>query len=1215
MQRPSFSIYDASAGSGKTYALVKEYLKIILVAKKNDAYRNILAITFTNKAVHEMKSRIVGSLSEFAKDEPSSKAQDLMQDLAVDTELSIIEIKTKSQQIIKHIIHNYAAFDISTIDKFTHKVIRAFAHDLNLPMTFEVTLDTENLLIEAVDAIIAQAGEDETLTKLLIDFTMEKTDDDKSWDISREILDTGRLVLNENNRNEITHFQDKSIAEFVEIKNKLAEACKNLEKQTIIFAEEVLSLIDKNGIDIKSFSRGTFPNHINSIQQGKFNPKNKTFHEFDDIAINKTAKDRAIIENLIPEFLQILTKVYTAFEKINFYKAFLKNITPLSLLNTVSNELTKIQKEQNVLSISEFNAIIHREIQNQPAPFIYERLGERYRHFFIDEFQDTSEMQWQNLIPLIDNALSGQDDFGVKGTLMIVGDPKQSIYRWRGGKAEQFIELSKDQNPFNNPDKKLEHLDKNYRSYSQIIEFNNDFFKLLSNEFEHLDYKDLYENHSHQKTNDKTGGYVNISFIPKVETSEEDEEVLDKTDLYVLATLNTIQKTLKQGFQYKDIVILTRKRDQGIAIANYLTEQGIPLLSSETLMIQNATEVRLIIHLLKYLKNSSDLESKANFLQYLAQNSQDKLPIHDFIAQGMALFQETDFENWLMSFDVSLSFQSIRKKSLYEAVETIISKFLPPAPSEGRGDGIVSCVDKNRLIESNKLGYMTGGNYSHLSIDKAKAMRKNPTNAEKILWSELKSQSLGSKFRQQHLIDDFIVDFVCLSKKLVVEVDGDYHFTEEQIQLDKNRTEILSKLGYKVIRFTNEQVIKCISDVLNKIKEELIQQEEIQNSNLSVSAPSPSGRVGEGNAYVQYFLDIVLERDIRNQAGISDFLNFWDKNAEKFSIPSPEGNNAVRIMTIHKSKGLEFPVVIFPFAEEDYNRKPKDKLWLNAEEQDFGLPKVLIDNSSAVEGFGEEASFVYNQKKQEELLDNINVLYVALTRAEEQLYVISNMNLSNKGEVPKNNMCAFFINYLGSKGEFDEGKLEYEFGNKTKLSVGQRHIDTSKTIPLVSEILNPKNIKIAQREALMWGTLQQEAIEYGNVIHEILSFVKTKNDVDLAITKSIENGLITFSQKETVFNTIQEIVNHSELEICFAEGNEVLNEQTIIQKEGKTVKPDRMVLTKNKEVLLLDYKTGTHNVKYQQQLENYQDAIEKMGYKVVKKALVYIGKEIDVVNL
>jgi ATP-dependent exoDNAse (exonuclease V) beta subunit len=174
MQRPSFSIYDASAGSGKTYALVKEYLKIILSSKQNDAYRNILAITFTNKAVHEMKSRIVGSLSEFTKDEPNKKASDLLQDLSQDLGLSIIEIKTKSQQIIKHIIHNYAAFDISTIDKFTHKVIRAFAHDLGLPMTFEVSLDTENLLTEAVDAIIAEAGNDEVLTKLLIDFTMEK---------------------------------------------------------------------------------------------------------------------------------------------------------------------------------------------------------------------------------------------------------------------------------------------------------------------------------------------------------------------------------------------------------------------------------------------------------------------------------------------------------------------------------------------------------------------------------------------------------------------------------------------------------------------------------------------------------------------------------------------------------------------------------------------------------------------------------------------------------------------------------------------------------------------------------------------------------------------------------------------------------------------------------------------------------------------------------
>ncbi|WP_026714785.1 UvrD-helicase domain-containing protein [Flavobacterium daejeonense] len=1057
MQRHSFSIYDASAGSGKTYTLVKEYLKIILTSPKNDAYRNILAITFTNKAVHEMKSRIVGSLSEFAKDEPSQKALDLMQDLVNDTQdwdrkLSLNVIKSKSQQIIKHIIHNYAAFDISTIDKFTHKVIRAFAHDLNLPMTFEVTLDTENLLTEAVDAIIAQAGEDDVLTNLLVDFTMEKTDDDKSWDVSREILETGRLILNENNRNEIVQFQDKSIGEFVEIKKKLAEICKTLEKETVVLAEEALLLIEKNGIDSKSFSRGTFPNHLASIRDGKFNPKNKTFHEFDDIAINKTAKDRALIENIIPDLLQLLDKIYKIFEKINFYKAFLKNITPLSLLNTVSNELAKIQEEQNVLSISEFNAIIQREIQNQPAPFIYERLGERYRHFFIDEFQDTSEMQWKNLIPLIDNALSGQDDYGNKGTLMIVGDPKQSIYRWRGGKAEQFIELSKDENPFNNPDKKIEHLDKNYRSYSQIIEFNNDFFRSIASEFEQEDYKDLYENHSHQHTNAKKGGYVNISFIPKTEETENEEEVLGKTDLYLLATLNTIQKVLREGFEYKDVVILTRKRDQGIAIANYLTEERIPLLSSETLMIQNATEVRFVIHFLRYLKNNADLESKAYFLYYIAENLPEQLAEHDFIAQGMQRTSEEDFEQWLCNFDISLSFQNIRKKSLYEAVELIVLKFI-----------------------SNK----------------------------------------------------------------------------DQSQ----------------------------------------------------------------SAYVQYFLDIVLERDVRNQAGIADFLDFWDKNGSKYSIPSPEGNNAVRIMTIHKSKGLEFPVVIMPFAEEDYGRKPKDKLWLDTDEMDLGMPKVLIDNSAAIEGFGENAKKVYGQKKQEELLDNINVLYVALTRAEEQLYLISNMNLTNKGEVKQGDMSSFFVNYLISKGLFEENKLEYEFGEKTKLSLLVKHVDASKPIESVVEILEPKKVKIAQQEALMWGTHQQESIEYGNVIHEIMSFVKSKSDVDVAVEKSVENGLIHVEQKEKVSETILKVVNHALLVPFFAEGNEVLNEQTIIQKEGRIIKPDRIVIDRNKEVLLLDYKTGAYQAKYQKQLEEYQLAIELMDLKVVQKALVFIGQEVKVVYL
>jgi ATP-dependent exoDNAse (exonuclease V) beta subunit len=309
-------------------------------------------------------------------------------------------------------------------------------------------------------------------------------------------------------------------------------------------------------------------------------------------------------------------------------------------------------------------------------------------------------------------------------------------------------------------------------------------------------------------------------------------------------------------------------------------------------------------------------------------------------------------------------------------------------------------------------------------------------------------------------------------------------------------------------------------------------------------------------------------------------------------------------------------VVIFPFANENYSKGPREKIWINADEETMGLPKVLIDKSSKIESFGEEASQTYNQKKQEDLLDNINILYVALTRAEEQLYVISQMQGKSKttGEYP-NNMATLFIKYLLSQNEFDENKLYYEFGTNEKLSVEKIISKNTKNITQLEATLNTKNIKIAQRESLMWNTNQQKAIEYGNIIHEILSFVKTENDIDLALTKAIENGLIISSQKEEIEKAIREIVTHQELSAFFSENHTVLNEKTVIQKEGGLVKPDKMVITNKNEMYLLDYKTGEIQTKYQQQLENYLNAVEKMGFKVTRKALVYIGETINVVNL
>jgi ATP-dependent exoDNAse (exonuclease V) beta subunit len=1047
--KASFSIYNASAGSGKTYTLSKEYIKILLKSPSNEAYRKILAITFTNKAVEEMKSRIIFYLLEFSKDETSEKAKDLLMDVVNETSLSIATIKDKSKVIIKSIIHNYTAFDISTIDRFTLKIIKSFSHELNIPLDFDISLETDLLMQEAIEIVISKAGEDEELTKLLLDFSRNNTDDDKNWDITYELLNASKLLTNEDSKHELKDFENKTIADFVETKKVIIGQIEKYKKQASILAQEGLSLINDNGIAIESFSRKTFPSHLGKIIEGNLPASDiKKFLEVEQVQINKTAKDKDLIESVLPDILQKLQLAYKEYQNIFLLEAFNKNIYPLSLLNSINKEFRKIQTDQNILSISEFNEIINKEIQNQPAPFIYEKMGDRYRHFFIDEFQDTSVLQWKNLIPLVDNALSGEEN-GVKGSLLLVGDPKQAIYRWRGGKAEQFISLSKEENPFSNKDKATISLDTNYRSYSEVIDFNNDFFKYISSKLENSDYVDLYLHNSHQNKTNKNGGYANISFIDtsdnvKVNDEEEDD---DKNTKYLKQTLITIEKVLKNGFQYKDMVLLTRTKSNGVLLANYLTENEIPILSSETLLIQNATEVKLIINVLKYINNKFDADAKFNLLYYVGKYLQSSEEIHDLINQNLHVSEE-NLKLALEKYDVAINFSACRKKSLYEVVEIIVSAFV-----------------------------------------KKKA----------------------------------------------------------------------------------------------------------------------------NNSYVQYFLDLVLERHIKAQSSIADFIDYWERSGYKKSIPSPDGNNAIKIMTIHKAKGLEFPVVIYPFANDNYSKNNRNKLWVPLENSTINFSKVLIDNKKDVLSYSDDASIIYQEKNQEEILDNINVLYVAFTRAVEQLYVISEIKINKNGDLP-NTLSSNIIEYLQINKNFNENQLEYEFGNPMKVSKSEEVIANLDEIQVVQNKIKTSAIKIAQKEALMWGTIQAEAIEFGNTLHEILSYIKTGEDVSKSVAISLEKGLINKSQVIIIEEVINSIVNHSELEKFYSKDTRIYNETSIIDENKNTLIPDRIAIKDNK-AYLLDYKTGVPNESHKRQVEKYVSLLEKMGYEVEEKALVYLGENLKIIHL
>lgn len=1045
MENQSFLIYNASAGSGKTYTLVRSYLEILFQSPTDDAYKKILAMTFTNKAVNEMKTRIVNSLHAFSLDETPLKHRDLLLDIAQRVKKSPEEIKQKAKRITRSIIHNYAAFTITTIDKFTLQIIRSFALDLNLPATFEVTFDTDDIINRAVDRVIAKAGIEDQYTKFLIHFAIQKLDDDKSWDLSYDLIKTGKMLISEKDAAEIENFHSLDIEYFSRAGKAARIKANYFQNRAIEIANQILDIIEENDL-WDCFSRKTYSNSIlRVIDKDNWKEFDKIFKsEVNEnfITINKPKQEKAapFLDNL-----QDLTKeIELCIGKYGMYHTFVNNVTSMSVMHSIFEEMQNIQEEENKLIINKFNKIIQKEISNQPAPFIYERIGERFRHFFIDEFQDTSELQWTNLIPLIENALAGQDNQGTSGSLMIVGDPKQSIYRWRGGKAEQFIQLFNEKQTFPTTLNFPITLGKNYRSYSQIIEFNNDFFKIIGENFTNPDYRHIYENESHQETNSKSGGYVNIRFL------ESGRKKAEQSEYFCTEVINIIRDVLEQGFSYKDIAILVRTNEDGSQLASTLTSASIPVISAESLLMEKSQDVQLLIHTLSYLKDNNR-EAQFYLLLYIGKNIGKEELLHDFIYEGLSHTNEIDFQNWLATHHFNLSFEKLRSYSLYEIVNQLIKIFLPEKST---------------------------------------------------------------------------------------------------------------------------------------------------------------------NAYVQYFADVALEQMQTKQMEISDFLEYWQLTSHKLSIPTPEEGDAVQIMTIHKSKGLEFPVVIYPFANDDLSKSNNETIWLEVEDEfeEWNPYKFNTSSSKKVTLFGEKAKEVFENQSQERLLDTINVLYVALTRAEEQLYIVSEMNINKNGNLSKN-LSLFFINYLIQKGMFTDTQFEYDFGNKRTQPKEVTQLSNTKTIEAIKETITSENIKIAQREALMWGTGKADAISFGNILHELMANIYSIDEIEIVLNQAKRKGILTETQKKRLESIIYKILTNKELEVFFEKDNKNYNEQIILLKNSPNLKPDRIAI-KGKKAYILDYKTGSPQPKYHHQMESYAHILSQMGYDVEKKILVYLKEDsINIINL
>jgi ATP-dependent exoDNAse (exonuclease V) beta subunit len=1042
LSETTFKIFNASAGSGKTYTLTKAYLKLLFQSDNYTEFKNILAITFTNKAVGEMKARIILMLKVFSTHDMGEEVHPMM--IAICEELSVTKrfLKTKSSHILKHIVHNYGAFEISTIDGFTHRVIRTFAHDLHLPVNFEVELDQDRLLTEAVDALIAKAGTDKTLTDTLVDFAIEKTDDDKSWDISYDFNQIAKLLVNENDIIELEKLEDKSLKDFKDLKKDVYNRIKSIETAIINSSSEILTLIEESGLQFDDFSRKSLPNHFLNLKNGRTDLSFESNWQTDLIEGQPLYPKRvsdyivSIIESLQPQLAESFNYTKSLVLDLKFLKSIYRNITPLSVLNAIQNELNQIKNQQNKILISEFNHIISKEIKDQPTPFIYERLGEKFRHYFIDEFQDTSKMQWENLVPLLDNAISGPN-----GSAMLVGDAKQAIYRWRGGDPEQFIGLyNKNNNPFF-VDAVVENLDTNYRSARAIVEFNNSFFKFLGETFfENSDYAELYENapqHSHLQS----PGYVDLTFL---DIKKED----DTTELYVNAVLETIKQCRANGYDLSDICVITRKRKEGVAIAEYLSDNGINITSSETLLLKNSEKVGALHSTLKLLLQP--------------QNDILKIEVLSFIANIQGIEDKHAFYGIHLKQDLNAFFKSL----------------------------------------------------NHIGI---------------------------------HLNGDLLLQMP-----------------------------------------------------LYELVEHLIRAFKLENTS---------------DAFLQFYLDTVLEFTQTQNSDISAFVSYFEEQHDKLSVVLPDHLNAVQIMTIHKSKGLEFPIVIFPFADLDIYKEVSPRIWFPVDKNVYNtFESLLLNYNKDVEHFKEIGKQIHMEHTSQLQLDNINLLYVVLTRAAEQLYIISKKDLDSKGLPNSKTFSGLFISYLQHRGSWLDSELHYSFGERPIKKVGSEALE-ARPLNLISTPKESHNLSIITKSGLLWDTQQEQAIEKGNLIHLILSKIKTEDDVEFAFEELISSGDLNTQNLESTKRAVKELIHHPELTRYFNTTSKVYNERDIITETGELLRPDRLNIDAQNNVVIIDYKTGEKQAHHKSQINAYQTVLEAMNLTISKKLLIYINEPIEVIEV
>ncbi len=1089
-QKP-LKLIRASAGSGKTFTLTAHYL--ILLFSGTGKYREILAVTFTNKATAEMKERILTSLEELANSGyERSKFSAILQENY--PSLSDQDIRSKASEIYSSILHDYSRFSVSTIDGFVQQLIRSFAFELNLDSGYKLEMNQDKVKDELIKALNLHLENDPDLLEWVTNLAIDRISDGKDWDYQRALKDLANEIFKER----YYPFQEAMLAmgneqgkEFNSLREIVGAGISEFKDAVLERTGSIKKIFDSSGIlpdELNQKSRHPLLklekilnedlSHVQSLEKLV-----DDFGEWPHGSLSDTSGVQSLYESLNPAIKSLIQFYNEGSEQYETYLAISKNSSYLRLMQGMADLLKNYRSENRTLLISDaqqlLKGITGSDVDN--PSFIWEKTGNKYKHFLFDEFQDTSTFQWMNFLPLIKNAIA--ESAREQSEHLVVGDVKQSIYRWRNGDWRILhSNVSKDLLVDNVSQENLEF---NRRSSENIIRFNNFLYSklpaLLQQQInqvftdtarEHLQeiwgrennllIEKAYEG-SLQNTTEHTspGGKVEVKFFSK------DEEFEDEEDQTIAAayTISKLTELLEAGISMKDIGILVKTN-------------------------REAEEILSCI----FSKSNQEKLSKA----------------------------------------ASKSFQVISGEALKiannPAVQLLVSTFR-----------VLSAHDHEN------------------GIFKTECAR---------LWHQIKRPQIET-------IDLASNEWINLAMKNIADL-----------------SDVLPpRLCSEFNSFRQLPV--------SELTEKLINIYELGTTHTSAHIP-----------FLLAFRDQVAVFSSSGDQGMGEFLNWWDTEGSVKALPSSENQDAVQVMTIHKSKGLEFRAVIIPFITWKLNTSSgyiKKLLWVDANAAGFGRFNSLpVDYNKSL------ASTAFAGNYFEEMLlnymDIINTLYVATTRAKDYLYMICPKLPKKPKSGSVNDIQLILSDLLMSAGSNDPQFIEeddtFTFGDTVALpSQSSKEDNDPMTVRSyqVNEELTGRFKRNSQKQDTWFNARQRKGV----VLHELLEKISSVEDLDKLINEKVQEGLIREAEKAEIRIAVRDVLMHDEIHSWFSTAKSVISEKDIILSGGVVKRPDKLFVFDDHAVLL-DFKFGAEQGKYLGDISLYRDSLMKMGeFKEVHAYLWY----------